>query len=989
MRNIQWLKGLSDEARKLIEAYVEDGGGDVPRLATQWIAGYEIESFSKLLAKEPELDGEGRICLKMLFGLSAHNSDYRWVSNFIGHHDELLISLADELIDASAIPGFARSLGSYQIKWVLRETPSDDEPFESVAANYLWRNHDFSQTVWMTRDEALALALARYRPDKFGTWIADPSIGADAGASAGWLAVAEETESFDQAMIDTLLVWIAEGAEIPPHHEKSNAAVRAFEFLCKLNKLRGGSFKELLMKWVRKPLFIATREGVELLVEEAPDEVCGLVFHAKNSGYGRGTRGLYRLALQDLDGMGSKLLEKEIAASYLSMAGDLALEVMLTETPAGKEEVIRRMIRIGGEGRHATKSRSQSGAPDYWEEVAKHDSLLMAPEMRELLCGKSRALREIAADWLVRMQADECAELAGRLGGSKGIPDRIGAAFLLGRLGTPEAIRRLVEMHAVEPSKTVRTEIGQLASTRGISVEKEPERVVESVGSIGEFEKGLLKKAKSIRMPKAPWLNVEALPGLVSVSGETLSELAVTYLFQLQARQKGGELAPELEPVLSHLDRGKNAVFAHALLDQWFASDMKAPTRWALNVAAMLGDDSIIDRLIRPIPEWCGQNHGSRAEWCAHAIALLGSEGAMQTLDALIQRYRNHRKYVSAAASDAIRTLAEIQGISEDEMAERIVPDFGFNAEGERQFTAKSGEKVTARLRADLKLVWQVGDGKEAGTIPKNLTSSDSDAAKDLKKFLTQALKSQTLRLERTMIEGRRWELKVWRERFEAHPVFRCYAESLVWGVYDQQGSLKRTFRRYANGILADASGEPEELEDEEMMIGLVHPLMLDDSLKSSWRAHLRRFKVKPAFGQIDRAIELLDPLHGNRRELRLAEGCQIDASVFRNRAMGRGWSIGSTQDGGYIYDCFRKFPGLCVEVYLALEDFHATSGRGDEIKLGIALFAKPDANQKRAYLGVMPGVDDERVLRFGEVPAVVYSETVADLKAIMGEVKA
>jgi len=59
-------------------------------------------------------------------------------------------------------------------------------------------------------------------------------------------------------------------------------------------------------------------------------------------------------------------------------------------------------------------------------------------------------------------------------------------------------------------------------------------------------------------------------------------------------------------------------------------------------------------------------------------------------------------------------------------------------------------------------------------------------------------------------------------------------------------------------------------------MIGIVHPLDLtgtpgqDSSTSNSldaWRSHLARFKVKPPFPQIDRPVELLDSLHGNRRE--------------------------------------------------------------------------------------------------------------------------
>ena len=49
-----------------------------------------------------------------------------------------------------------------------------------------------------------------------------------------------------------------------------------------------------------------------------------------------------------------------------------------------------------------------------------------------------------------------------------------------------------------------------------------------------------------------------------------------------------------------------------------------------------------------------------------------------------------------------------------------------------------------------------------------------------------------------------------------------------MWGVYDGTGSLLRTFRRYPNGLLADAAGTLEELPETDTMIGMIHPLEFD-----------------------------------------------------------------------------------------------------------------------------------------------------------------
>ncbi|MGB6222056.1 DUF4132 domain-containing protein [Haloferula sp.] len=877
---------------------------------------------------------------------------------------------------------------SREIDWAFAADGTAEKPFVSVVANYIWLHHDRLDELASASGEQTTIAMARFRPKAFREWLNDRSENPARTPASGWLAVMRETVEFDEPIIAAVEAMIDVSGDIPPHRDLTNRAEAAFRLLAKMNDVRDQALDDKVLKWAKKPLFSDSSEGVEILVRRCPEEACEFVRSGWGSRGGVESRPLFQLAVRDLDGAGGLLLVKEIGASYLSSGAEIALELMVMETPDGAEEQVRKMIADGAEGRPNASSRWGGGKPGYWAEVAKHPSALMQPEMRELLCGTSKALRVIAAGWFVAVLPDEVPAMIDELVSSKKIADRIGGVHLLRALGTAESARRLQELHAKEPTKAVRVEIGELVTELGVAVAAEPERVVEEVDSLGEFEKGLAKKAKSIKMPKAAWLDVDSLPTLVSSSGDEVSELVVTYLFQLQARQKGAGLAEELVPLLPFLDRSKNAGFAKKLLDQWFASDMKANARWGLDVAGIVGDDSIINRLVKPIPEWCAANHGKRAEWAVHAIALLGTDRAMQTLDGLIQKYRSHRKYVGAAATEAIRTLAAIQGVKEEEMADRIVPSFDLDDSGEREFQTKSGDVVVARLKPELKLVWRVGEGKEAGTLPKNLRSKDEAAAKDLRKYLKEAVKSQARRLERAMIEGRRWGPKIWQERFEGHPIFRGFSGALVWGAYDADGKLLRTFRRYANGILADVKGEPEGLGSEVASVGLVHPLELDAACLKEWATHLSRMKVKPMFPQIGRAVERLDPLHGNRREQRVAEGVKLEASAFRARVLGCGWAIGSTQDGGYIYDCFRKFPGAGLEVYLSMEGFHATSGRGDEVTLGTALFARYDPTAKRSYLGLMPSAESESVMSFAEVPAVVYSETVADLKAIIGEVK-
>ena len=123
--------------------------------------------------------------------------------------------------------------------------------------------------------------------------------------------------------------------------------------------------------------------------------------------------------------------------------------------------------------------------------------------------------------------------------------------------------------------------------------------------------------------------------------------------------------------------------------------------------------------------------------------------------------------------------------------------------------------------------------------------------------------------------------------------------------------------------------------------------------------------------------MERLDPLHGNRREIPLTKEHKVSARTFRSRAEKRGWALGSVGDAGEISSYYKPYPGVGVEVILETGKFWMGCDPTEIIELGIACFAKAGS--------IRLGCEgDSRVMRFDQVPAVVCSETLADLKAII-----
>jgi hypothetical protein len=980
MKNTQWLEGIGKEAASLIEAYVDDGGCEVPQSAARWISSWEMSGLAKHLAAAEIREKEVRLCVTLLFALANHPGDYAFIREFSTHHEAEVLAIAAEMDHPPCPEVLAKAiLGGYFGNAKIADDATAAQPFQSAFWNHAWKHLDWSAPLLIR--SGWIRALARWHPRSLVEVLSKhpESVGKIMHSPLG-CEVFDETDLADDLFIGWASQHLTETPANPTGWSSGPSdRCKAFFNVRHLSDRREGRYFDLVMRLSAMPEFSSSEHAVDMLLRHGPEKaletVAAGIGHHTSWDFSDVHRKLVELAIGELDGAGAALLNKILIQFKFQYGWARKVNAMLLGDPEHPHaEVIRRIYLDHVAGLSGKK------ISDFWAGIAKYDKGLFLPEWRVFAEGKSKPLREAAATWLLAHRAEDAVEKIDRLIDSNATEDRLAAVSLLASSAGDPDIARLKSMHGSEPTKQVRLAIAAALAKHGVQVTPEPEKEVERVADIAAFESSLRKRAKSIRLPKATWLDARALPPLKTTDGETLSELATVYILQCQARAKAGVIEPEVAVLLPHLSRSDNATFAHALLDQWFASDMKAPTRWALDVAGITGDDTIIERLTQPIPDWCKANHGSRAEWAVHAIALLGSEKALGTLDGLIHRYRSQRKYVSAAASLAIFRTAEMLGIGTDELAERIVPDFGFDGIGERKLPIRNGH-ATAVLCHDFKIAWKDGfSDKLVANPPGKLTEESEADLKDTRKFLKEAVSRQTARLQDAMIGGRRWAIDVWTNRFGKHPVFRILAMRLVWGVYDADGNLLRTFRLYPNGLTADATGALEEFPESNASIGIPHRMELNDKTVKDWSAHLRRFKVKPLFSQLDRPVHRLDPEHGNRREIRLTKNVKTTAGTLRKELLGRGWSMAAAGDGGRLCGMWRRFPGTTIEVYLPANELHAASMKDDPVTLEAAYFA--GGNPSKTNVADFPA--ESCAVSFGEIPPVIFSETIADLEVLV-----
>ncbi len=647
----------------------------------------------------------------------------------------------------------------------------------------------------------------------------------------------------------------------------------------------------------------------------------------------------------------------------------------LSESQSGNDNFsdwIRRLwTSSAGKGHYQEKIRQQ---------ILALDPLLVEDQLWESLKHKQKAERAWGVAGLKHESIKNVVDKAEKLSDGKA-DAQLGAIELLTAVGNDKAVTVLQGMSKKKLSAKVSKSV--IASLESLGKGPSLDDIDENAADPNIL--ATIESAKIKPLPKAAslWIDLSALPALYAKTGKPLSEKAISHLIAAQAKHKTINPAPDSMPVLQQIDREKSADFAVALLKRWLGTECNTADKWVITLAGILGDRRVLSALSDPIEGWVKVSRHKLAEYAAQAIALVPVDESLMLLDLLAGRYRSKYKNIGAACKAALEQAAAAQNISVDELADMIVPTLDFDVDYRRVLPDTDVQLV---LQPDFKLsFFNPESDKETKTMPASLSEKAKEEIKTVRTLIRQTIKGQTTRLEQDLVRQRAWSTKRWQELFEVNPFLQSYASRLVWATLDENGEQTKLFRRYANGLLANAAGDMIELDKADRQIVMVHPLNLDDQSLAHWQEHLTRLKVKPPFPQLDRTVERLHKKHSNRKQISFTDGHRMASGTFRSRAEKCGWVRGSVVDGGGITSYYKSYPGALITIMLMVEETYIGQDPADPVLLGSALFVKAESVKIGSYTYDEPNnTDDPRVIAFGEVPAVVFSESLSDLKTMI-----
>lgn len=351
----------------------------------------------------------------------------------------------------------------------------------------------------------------------------------------------------------------------------------------------------------------------------------------------------------------------------------------------------------------------------------------------------------------------------------------------------------------------------------------------------------------------------------------------------------------------------------------------------------------------------------------------------MIIIDSIARKFKH--KQIKKAAGEAFVSAAKMFNLTEDDLADKIIPDLGFNKRGERVFDFGS-RSFTVSFGLDFSLKITDNTGKVIKTMPKPNKSDDELKAKEaanefkaLKKQMKTIVSAQSLRLEMALAVNRLWKKKDWEKLFVENPIMHNFSLGLVWGIYED-GELKDTFRYMEDGSFNTVDEEEYNLIDNSF-IGLVHPLELETEMLEGWKQQFEDYEIVQPFPQLQRKVYTVTEEEKEMKNIERFAGTKINGLSLVGKLTKMGWYRGSIQDAGCYYQFYKEDEKIGIGAELQFE-YLGVGYEDEETTIYELVFYKASTVERGSY--VYDEVTDENTIVPMKVPKRFFSEILYDV---------
>ncbi|MEU5155405.1 DUF4132 domain-containing protein [Glycomyces sp. NPDC021274] len=516
---------------------------------------------------------------------------------------------------------------------------------------------------------------------------------------------------------------------------------------------------------------------------------------------------------------------------------------------------------------------------------------------------RSLEAARLAADWYARLKGARASAIAwferhGADGAALLVPDALGADKKL-RGNAEGALWNIALRHGADAVTSAAEPYGP-----------------EAVEAVAELLAGDPLEPRGVKLPKpGAWASPVMLPEVLTApKTHALPAESVHHLITVLALSSPEYPYAGLDAAAEALDRGSLTRFSRGLFQLWLSMGSPSKDGWALTQLSHFADDDTVRLLAPLIREWPGQSQHKRAVSGLGVLGAIGSEEALRAIQGIAEKVKF--KALKEEARVQIAAIAQSLGLTRDQLADRLLPDFGLDEEGAlvldygpRRFTVVFDEQLKPFVKDET--------GKPRKSLPKPGAKDDPEVADAaykrfaaLKKELRTVAADQVQRLEAAMVNGRTWTKDEFERYYVRHPLTWHLTRRLVWSATvgeGRPGGVATAFRVAEDRTYTDADDDTFDLPDDAV-IRLDHPVRLGDKA-ADWAELFADYEILQPFDQLSRPVLAFTPEELETGLLERFWGAKVEVGKLLGLTS-RGWHRSAPEDGGVEPGIYFPLPG-------------------------------------------------------------------------------
>lgn len=494
-----------------------------------------------------------------------------------------------------------------------------------------------------------------------------------------------------------------------------------------------------------------------------------------------------------------------------------------------------------------------------------------------------------AAETLAAMQ-QEVMEDAKTLLTGKTVDQRVTGALILAAVETQEAELALNDAVDEESNDDTRDIMLEALAEKRFAVPYTLEQVRKMIE--------IASQRKKLNKWNEKWIDETKLPKIYWSDGQPLTEADIRFLFYRMKRAPGLNSDIEARQALQHIDRSRSQSFAKALLTAFQDSNADTKLKYYLTLGALLGDDEMMHNLNSLFKKSITDKRIKMAEYVVGALAMVGTDKALRIVEVIYRKFATKKPALSQAAKAALDAAATELNITMDELSDKIIPDFDFD--GLYKKFEVDGDEYRAFISSEFKLNYFTEDNKIRKSLPSSASKELKAEFKEVEKEVNDVIKSQSGRLEKYMIEERRWNVEGWKKFFFNNPIMFVYAMKLLWGVFDKDGKLCDSFYCSEDTSLYKVNDEEVALNDDQF-VGILHPAHLSAEQLNAWKDKAYAMSLVTIFPILERPVFTVNDEEKEKNSTRAFFNKEIPKGAdFVNTFLVKQNWLKSTGDGGH-----------------------------------------------------------------------------------------